>query len=87
MTSTTMTVRLPEATKERLGRLAERTRRSRSFLAGEAISAYVERELAIIDGIEQGLADMEAGRIVPHEDVMAEIDAIIEAAAKQHEER
>ena len=73
MTSTTMTVRLPEATKERLGRLAERTRRSRSFLAGEAIADYVERELAIIEGIERGVADMEAGRVVPHDEAMAQI--------------
>ena len=73
MTSTTMTVRLPEATKERLGRLAERTRRSRSFLAGEAIADYVERELAIIEGIERGVADMEAGRVVPQDEAMARI--------------
>ena len=78
MTSTTMTVRLPEATKERLGRLAERTRRSRSFLAGEAIADYVERELAIIEGIERGIADMEAGRVVPHDEAMARIRGAIE---------
>lgn len=80
MTSTTMTVRLPEATKERLGRLAERTRRSRSFLAGEAIADYVERELAIIEGIERGVADMEAGRVVPHDEAMARIRETIERA-------
>ena len=85
MGSTTMTVRLPEATKDQLARLAERTRRSRSFLAGEAITAYVERELAIIEGIESGLADMEAGRVVPHEEVMAEIDAAIEAEARRQQ--
>ena len=44
MTSTTMTVRLPQATKERLGKLAERTRRSRSFLAGEGIGAHADIE-------------------------------------------
>jgi len=60
--------------------LSERTRRSPSVLAGEAISACVERELAIIDRIEQGLADMQAARVVPHKDVMAEIDAIVEEA-------
>ena len=80
MTSTTMTVRLPEATKERLARLAKRTRRSRSFLASEAISAYVERELAIIEGVERGLADMEAGRVVPHDEAMRQIRSTIETA-------
>ncbi len=80
MRTTTMTVRLPETTKEQLGRLAERTRRSRSFLASEAIAAYVAHELAIIEGIERGLADMEAGRVVPHEEAMRQIRATIERA-------
>src|SRR3546814_19623738 len=36
MSSTTMSLRLPTETKERLAALAKRTRRRRSFLAGEA---------------------------------------------------
>lgn len=80
MSSTTVTVRLPETTKQQLGRLAARTRRSRSFLAGEAIAGYVERELAIIEGIERGLADMQAGRVVPHDDAMRQIRQTIEHA-------
>ena len=80
MGSTTLTVRLPPELKDRLGELTERTRRTKSFLAGEAISGYVERELEIVAGIEHGLDDMKAGRVVPHEDVMADIDATIKKA-------
>ncbi len=80
MASTTLTVRLAPELKDRLGTLAERTRRTKSFLAGEAIAGYVERELEIVAGIERGLDDMTAGRVVPHEDVMAEIDATIKPA-------
>ena len=36
--------------------------------ATEAVETYVDRELAIIEGIERGLADVEAGRTVSHED-------------------
>ena len=54
--STTMTIRLSIELKEKLDRLADGTRRSRSYLAVEAVSAYVERELAIIEGIQRGLA-------------------------------
>ena len=79
--STTMTIRLDPQVKEKLGRLAQDTKRSRSFLAGEAVGAYVDRELAIIDGIQRGLADMEAGRVVPHEDAVAELQAVIDAAS------
>lgn len=78
--TTTLTVRLPVETKEMLARLAGHTNRKQSFLGAEAIADYVARELAIVEAIEAGLEDIRAGRVVPHDEVMAEIDAIIEAA-------
>lgn len=78
--STTMTIRVSSELKERLGRLAHDTKRSKSFLAAAAVSVYVDRELEIIDGIRRGLADVKAGRVVSHADAMAEIDAAIDAA-------
>ncbi len=85
--STTLTVRLTPELKNRLGKLAEHTHRTKSFLAEEAIAGYVERELEIVAGIERGLADMDAGRIVPHEDVMADIDATIKKAKTKRRKR
>ncbi|MGH6906217.1 MAG: type II toxin-antitoxin system RelB family antitoxin [Geminicoccaceae bacterium] len=82
MSTTTLTVRLPAEVKDRLDRLAERTRRTKSFLAGEAIAGYVTHELAIIEGIHQGLDDMRAGRVIPHDQVMKEVRAIIEDAER-----
>ena len=79
-TSATMTIRIATDTKRKLERLAADTRRSKSFLAAEAVSAYVERELAIIDGVQRGLADVEAGRVIPHDAAMAEVQAVIDAA-------
>jgi predicted transcriptional regulator len=83
--STTMSIRLSSETKDQLGLLATATRRSKSFLAAEAVAAYVAREQTIIAGIERGLADMKASRTVPHDEAMAEIDALIDgiAAARQ----
>jgi predicted transcriptional regulator len=78
--STTMTIRVRPDVKEKLDRIATDTRRSKSFLAGEAVAAYVDRELEIIEGIKRGMADADAGRVVPHDEAMAEIDAVIEAA-------
>ena len=87
MASTTLTVRLEPKLKDRLGKLATQTQRTKSYLAGQAIAGYVERELQIIEGIERGLEDMRAGRVIPHEEVMAQIDAIIETARAKQEDK
>ena len=42
MSSTTFTVRVNSALKKRLEKLAKSTGRSRSFLAAEAIDAYLD---------------------------------------------
>lgn len=76
-----MTIRLDPQVKAKLGKLADGTRRSRSFLAAEVVEAYVDREMAIIEGIERGMADVKAGRSVSHEDAMAAVQRIIDAAA------
>ena len=82
--STTMTIRIRPDVKEKLDRIAAGTRRSKSFLAGEALADYVERELAILEGIQMGIEDMKAGRLVPHEEAMAEVRAVIKAAKTTH---
>jgi predicted transcriptional regulator len=78
--STTMTIRVRPDVKEKLDRIASDTQRSKSFLAGEAVAAYVDRELEIIDGIKRGMADAAAGRVISHDEAMAEIYAVIEEA-------
>ena len=75
--STTLTVRMSPTTKAKLTALADRTDRSKSYLANDAIERYLERELNIVEGIERGLADMEAGRVVSHEQAMKQIRATI----------
>jgi predicted transcriptional regulator len=72
-TTTTMTIRLNPELKARLDDLAKLTRRSKSFLAAEAVATYVEQEMAIVEGIKQGLADVKAGRLIPHGQAMEKI--------------
>jgi predicted transcriptional regulator len=68
--------------KEQLARLSATTKRTNSFLAAEAISSYVAREMEIVEGIERGLADMKSGRVVPHADAMTEIARLIDEAER-----
>ena len=73
-------VHLSNDVRGKLATLADRTQRTRSFLAAEAIAAYVERELSIVEGIGRGQADVRAGRVTPHDEVAREARTIIEAA-------
>ena len=75
--SETITIRVSSDLRAKLELLAESTNRSKSFLAGEAVSRFVESEAQIVEGIKEGLADIEAGRVVPHEQAMKRIRATI----------
>ena len=67
--STTLSVRIDAATKKQLEALARRTRRSKSFLAAEAIAAFVDAESWQLDEVQGGLRELDEGRGVAHEDV------------------
>ena len=59
--STTMTIRLDKEVKERLDRLAAATERSKSYLAAEAVRAYVETNEWQIAEIRAALKEADAG--------------------------
>ena len=65
--SVTITIRLPTGVCDRLESLAEATKRSRSFLAAEAIEKYVNIEHWQVAGIEQALDDERRG--IPDEEM------------------
>lgn len=68
--STTMTVRLPVGISARLGALARDLKRTKSFLAGEAIASFVERNAWQVEEIKASLDEAQSGApAVPHRDV------------------
>jgi RHH-type transcriptional regulator, rel operon repressor / antitoxin RelB len=71
--TTTITVRLDASLKAKLESLAQNTQRSKSWLAAEAIAAYVEQESWQIQAIEVALeqADHPETEWIAHEDVSA----------------
>jgi predicted transcriptional regulator len=64
----TLTVQLDSSLKEKFEALARRTRRPKSELAAEAITAYLDLDEWQIAEIKAGLAELEEGRIVPPEE-------------------
>jgi predicted transcriptional regulator len=73
--TTTLTVRMPPAMKKGLEKLARSTRRSKSYLAAEAIAAYLELQAWQVEKVRAGLRDLEAGRSVPDEEVKAWVES------------
>ena len=67
--TTTLSVRIDVDTKKRLEALAKGARRSKSFLAAEAIAAFVEAESWQLDEIQAAVKELDEGRAVAHEDV------------------
>jgi RHH-type rel operon transcriptional repressor/antitoxin RelB len=69
MPSSTFTVRVDAVAKKRLEKLAKSTGRSRSFLAAEAISEYLDINEWQVAGIKRTVASLDRGEGVPHEQV------------------
>ena len=69
--TTTMTVRIAPDLSEKLDALARDTKRTKAFLASEAIAAYVDGNAWQIAHIKAGLAEAESGAPgITHEDMV-----------------
>lgn len=71
----TLSIRIDAETKRRLDALAARSHRSLSALAEEAITAYLEAEARQLADIEAGIADIDAGRSVGHDQVRSWLES------------
>ena len=72
--SATVTLRLDDAVKYKLEKLAESTHRSRSFLAAEAIKAYVDSNEWQINEIHSAIQEAEAGDFASDAEVKTVFD-------------
>ena len=73
MTTSTFTIRADSRQIKRLEALAKSTGRSRSFLAADAISAYLDVNEWQVAGIKKAIASMDAGGGIDHADVKANV--------------
>jgi RHH-type rel operon transcriptional repressor/antitoxin RelB len=65
----TLSIRIDAETKKRLDALSKRSKRSKSFLAAEAIAAYVESEEWQLGELQAGIAELESQQEVSHDKV------------------
>ena len=66
-----MTVRLDAKTKQSLEKIASHERRSKSYLASQAITDYVAFQEAQVEGIKKAIESANAGKGVSHDKVKA----------------
>ena len=69
MSSTVLTLRLDDELKKRLDKLAHSTRRSKSFLAAEAIREYVSINEWQIEEINQAIKEADRGEFATDHEV------------------
>ena len=87
MAKAKITVTIEGKAAERLAELITASGRSADFYVAYMIEEYAARELRIIGEMKEALASIDRGEGIPHDEVMAEMDALIEAAASRPTER
>jgi RHH-type transcriptional regulator, rel operon repressor / antitoxin RelB len=71
MGTVTQSVRMDERTKAELVALAEATGRSLNYLMNEALDHYLRRQMWQVRRVQQALASVEAGHVMPQDEVVA----------------
>jgi predicted transcriptional regulator len=71
MTARTINVRLPEALYKQIEELAKATARTKSFLAIDALTNYVQSESWQIRDIQEGMQEADAGEFASDQQVKA----------------
>jgi predicted transcriptional regulator len=71
MESTLVSARVPGELAKRLELLAQEMHRSKSFLAAQAIEDFVDLQEWHVKAINEGIAAVERGEVVSHEQAMS----------------
>jgi RHH-type transcriptional regulator, rel operon repressor / antitoxin RelB len=82
MSSATLTLRLDRLTSRRLARLASSTDRTRSRLAAEAITRYLDEQAWQVEAIEEGVRAADAGELVTHAEVVRRVSGWAKASRR-----
>jgi predicted transcriptional regulator len=83
MKSVTVGARISPKLDAGLERLALLTGRPKSWLLCEAIESYVASEKEFISAVQEGLADMRAGRVLEHEQVVRHFERRFKKTSKR----
>ena len=75
-------VTLDDEIRDRVDQVAETYDRSRSWIITRAIREFLDREEAFVRAVKEGIEAADRGDLVPHDQVMDEMDRHIEGLAQ-----
>ena len=87
MTDRTASFRTDSDKLARVDRLAEAMDRSRSWLINDALERYLDYEEWFRNAVAEGIADLDKGQAVAHEDVIAEAQKLVSNADRKSTRR
>jgi predicted transcriptional regulator len=68
--SVTITARITPALNKKLVAYAKAAKRTKSWLIEDMIDRYIDREIAIVEAVNEGIRSAEEEGTIPHEEVM-----------------
>jgi len=69
-----ITIRVETEIKEKLDQMAIATKRSKSYLASEALRDYIKLNEWQLNAIQEGIRQADNGQLIPHEEIKAKWD-------------
>ena len=71
-----MEIQLTEQEQAQLRDVAQRTGRNTEDVVREAINSFLHHEIEFVEAVEKGLASLDRGEYVTHEEVTSRIDKL-----------
>lgn len=68
--SVTVTARISPSLAKKLETYAKAAKRTRSWVVENILDRHVDDEIAFVEAVNEGLRELDAGRGIPHEEVM-----------------
>ncbi|MBI1866775.1 MAG: ribbon-helix-helix protein, CopG family [Methylocystis sp.] len=81
MSSTVLSVRVPEELKEQLDYLSRATKRSKAYLAAEALADYVKKNSFKAKELHEALREADKGVFISHTAMLEWVDSLGAGAA------
>lgn len=81
MSKTVITARVEQDVLDLIDRIVAAQGRSRSWFAAKALKRAAEEEAAYLAFVQEGIDALDRGDVVPHEEVMAELESLLKRKA------